>query len=165
MIQQSEQQNTLGPWIPRPDPELWLSYQTAASFRSAGVPSSVIALRGSTHHEWDYVPYALVNPTAPLANSSSLGQAVAAYYTIAWFDRWLKPGQAKVADASRRLFAERFDASADRSSIGQGTYDPASQHNVPYRISGRERAALLSRIFSSSITADGQTCLDLVAGC
>ncbi|MBW3662788.1 MAG: hypothetical protein KY469_06785 [Actinobacteria bacterium] len=30
-----------------------------------------------------------------------------------------------------------FDGSADRSSIGQGTYDPLTMGSVPYRIEGR----------------------------
>ena len=163
MLQLAEQQNFLGPWIPKPDPELWSSYEIARKFRDAGVPSSVIALRGSTHQEWNYIPYALVNPVAPLTNSSSLGHQVAAYYTVAWFDRFLKPGGAQRDDAERRLFAAAFDDSTDRTNIGQGTYDPATQRNVPYRIGGRRRSELLSRTFHSSMSIGHRACLDLQA--
>jgi len=166
MIQQSEQENFLGPWIPKP-PDFWLSHAISGRFRTARVPQFEVALRGSTHQEWTYIPYALLNPIAPLANSSSLGQEVAAYYTIAWFDRWLKRSgdRAQARDASRRLLARTFDSSADRSSIGQGRYDPTLARNVSYRIAGRYLHDQLSRIFLSTYSFDGHQCLDVQRGC
>lgn len=165
LLQQSEQQNIAGPWIPRPDPELWLNYETAARFREAGTPTGVVALRGSTHAEWSYVPFALTNPVAPFGNASSLGGQVGTYYTVAWLDRFLKEGAGQRADAERRLFAPTFDGSTDASSIGSGTYDAATRSNRPYRIAGRSRSEHLSRIFRSSMSLGGRTCLDLQAAC
>ena len=167
MIQQSEQENFAGPWIPKPTTDFFISHAISAQFRTVGVPQFEAALRGSTHQEWTYVPYALFNPVAPLTNSSSLGQEVAAYYTIAWFDRWLKGASDPVQalDADRRLRARTFDGSADRSSIGQGRYDPLLRRNVSYHIAGLRVHDLLSRIFLSSYGFDGHTCLDVQQGC
>ena len=161
MLQQSEQQVIVGPWIPKPDPEMWISHSIADEFRAAGVPSSVITLRGSTHSEWAYVPYALVNPVAPLANSSSLGGQVGVYYTVAWLDRFLREDPA----AEERLFAAEFDGSTDASSIGSGTWNPVNRSNVPYRIEGRRPSELLSRTFHSNISLGGRSCLNLQGGC
>jgi hypothetical protein len=124
----------------------------------------MIALRGSTHSEWMYVPYALANPIAPLTNASSKGGAVSFHYTLAWFDRWLKGGRHK-DDARRRLLARTFDASADASSIGSGTYDPWTQRNVPYRIEGESVADHLSLLFLSQAAIEHVRCEDLQAGC
>jgi hypothetical protein len=170
MIHQSEQEAYFGPWLPKPDPRVWDSYRTAASFRAAGVPSALLALRGSTHQEWTYLPYAANEPLTPLANSSSLGTQVSAYYTVAWLDRWLKgkgrsQGDAQVKDARRRLLARTFDGSTDASSIGQGTYDPVTQRNVPYHIAGLAVGDRLSGIFRSELDFDRVTCLDWEAGC
>ena len=167
MLQQSEQQNTLGPWIPKPDPKLWVSYDIAEAARAADVPSSVITLRGSTHSEWVFIPFALIDPVAPLQNSSSRGHIVAAYYSIAWFDRWLKGSSdaAQAADARRRLLARQFDASVDTSSIGQGTWDPLTAKNVPYKIDGWPVSDALSRIFASTMSFDGLHCPSFEAGC
>src|SRR4051812_24503212 len=100
---------------------------------AAGTDSMVVELRSSTHLEYTYVPYILP--------ASRLGERVAYYYSRAWFDRYLK-GSAAAFD---RLTATRFDGSADASSIGAGTYDPAkaaanptdtTAGNVPYTIKG-----------------------------
>jgi hypothetical protein len=55
-----------------------------------------------------------------------LGEAVSTYYTLAWFDRYLKgrtdPRAAR--DGYRRLTANFFDDSNDRHNISQGVFDP-----------------------------------------
>ena len=59
-----------------------------------------------------------------------------------------------------RLHAERFDASADVSSIGTGAWDPA-HGNEPYKIAGEPMADHLSFYYPSDLFDRGQTCLDL----
>ena len=83
------------------------------SWPGAGTDAMLIGLRSSTHLEYTYVPYILP--------ASRIGERVAFHYTLAWLDRYVKGDPA----AFDRLTATTFDASADASSIGAGTYDPA----------------------------------------
>ncbi|MEA2272648.1 MAG: hypothetical protein QOI98_1356 [Solirubrobacteraceae bacterium] len=163
MIQQSEQENLMGPFLTAPSPTLFHSYRIATAFRRAGVDAMLVALRGSTHQEWTYIPYSLINPLAPLFNASARGQEVAAYYTLAWFDRYLKAGNA--ADAAHRLTANRFDDSSDRSSIGSGHWDAVHQVNVPYKIARESVRDMLSSKFLSLYSFGGKFCGDLARGC
>jgi dienelactone hydrolase len=163
MLQQSEQENLMGPFPTPPDPELFHSYRIFHAFEAALVDAMEVALRGSTHQEWTYIPYSLANPLAPLTDASARGQEVAAYYTLAWLDRYLKPAMA--SDATRRLTARVFDDSSDRSSIGSGTWDALQQRNVPYHLSGDLTADLLSWKFRSEYAFGGLSCADLQSGC
>lgn len=103
---------------PNPDEKLAAYKQ----MKAAGVDSMRVGLRSSTHLEFSYIP--LVLP------ASRYGERVAMYYTLAWFDRYVRGD----ASATERLTATRFDGSADASSIGAGTYDVANNVNVPYKI-------------------------------
>jgi dienelactone hydrolase len=165
MIHQSEQAQGAFPWGPEPpDPELFPSYRTFERFNAAGVASYLLALRGSTHNEWQWFPDAL---TPVFRNASSKGQQVSLYYTVAWFDRWLKGHGSRVhADHARqRLTGAQFDDTADRSSIGQGTYDPINDANVPYQINGELVESHLSRLFNTKYDFDGLDCPKRLAGC
>lgn len=128
-----------------------------AQLRDAGVDTMQIALRSSMHLEYSYVPYILP--------ASRLGERVAFYYTLAWFDYYLRGSP----DAYQRLVAGAFDGSADASAIGAGTFDPV-KGNVPSVINGLPVANRLSFYYLSeyALTApDGisATCADLRAGC
>ena len=104
-----------------PDPQ-----SRAAAFKQlsdAGTDVMQIALRSSTHLEYTYVPYILP--------ASRLGERVAFYYTLAWFDRYVRDR----SSAYKRLVATKFDGSADAHSIGAGTYEPPLG-NAPYEIRG-----------------------------
>lgn len=100
---------------------------------AAGVDSAEVVLRGATHLEYTYIDAVLP--------ASRLGERMASYYTVAWFDRYLK-GDASAFD---RLVATSFDGSADAVSIGAGDFsaeraaaaptDPMAG-NVPYKIEG-----------------------------
>jgi dienelactone hydrolase len=121
----------------------------------AGVDSMKVSLRAATH--LDFTEFA---PTPP---SSRYGAIVASYYTLAWFDRYLKGS----AGALARLTAPRFDGSADAHYISGGTYDAASGRNVPAHIAGRPVADRLSFHFRSAWWLDhGRLrCDDIRAGC
>ena len=141
--------------------------QAFTQLHAAGVDSMHIALRASMHLEYSYVPYILP--------ASRLGERVAFYYTLAWFDYYLR-GQ---PDAYQRLVASSFDGSADASAIGGGTYDSAkalsnpsdpTAGNVPSVINGLPVADRLSFYYASSyaLTApDGgsSVCIDIRKGC
>jgi dienelactone hydrolase len=131
---------------------------------AAGTDSMIVQLRSSTHLEYTYVPYILP--------ASRLGERVAFYYTRAWFDRYVK-GDKTALD---RLTAKTFDASADASSIGAGTYDPnaaaanpadTTAGNVPYTIKGLPVADRMSIYYESeySLSHGKARCLDMRAGC
>jgi dienelactone hydrolase len=134
---------------------------------AAGIDTMQIALRASMHLEYSYVPYILP--------ASRYGERVSLYYTLAWFDYHLRGS----TDAFQRLVATSFDGSADASSIGGGTYDPAAAlanptdptaGNVPTMIEGMSVPDRLSFYYRSgyALTApDGTrtTCADLRAGC
>ena len=164
LLMRGESQNVLGPYVVPPSDHLWPAYRNYRRFADEDQHAMLITLRGSTHLEWQYVPYALINPVAPLFNASSKGGQISHYYTLAWFDRWLK-GPQYVEDARRRLLARSFDASADRTSIGSGTYDFATQSNVPYRLEGEDVSEHLSVFYLSQIAFDGVSCNDMQAGC
>jgi dienelactone hydrolase len=123
----------------------------------AGIDTMQIALRSSMHLEYSYVPYILP--------ASRLGERVAFYYTLAWFDYYLRGSSA----AFQRLVAHSFDGSADASAIGAGTYKPPAG-NVPSKIGGLPVADRLSFYYVSeySLTAPDGTkaaCVDMRAGC
>lgn len=120
-----------------------------------GVDSMKLVLRAATHLDW--VPRA--------SAASRYGEAVSMYYTLAWFDRYLKgrtdPHAAR--DGYRRLTAAAFDDSSDRHNISQGVFDPVlaarSQDlyggNRPYLLEGLPVRDRLSFYYLSkcSITA------------
>lgn len=118
----------------------------------AGVDAMQISLRESTHLEYAYVPYILP--------ASRLGERVAFYYTLAWFDRYLRGARdtAVAANAFERLVAQHFADSSDIHSIGSGTYSPSAAGadpgnpaagNVPYRIAGLKASNRLSIYYPS----------------
>lgn len=113
------------------------------AFVGAGVDSMRVSLRSSTHLEWTYVP--LILP------ASRYGERASMHYTLAWFDRYVRDDRT----ATQRLTATHFDASADASSIGAGTYDPVSGNNVPYRIAGRCVANHTSIYYRSAYSLEG----------
>jgi dienelactone hydrolase len=140
----------------------------------AGTDAMQIALRSSMHLEYSYVPYILP--------ASSLGERVAFYYTLAWFDRYLKglSDPAEASDAYTRLVAKSFDNSADIHAIGAGAYDPmaaaanpadTAAGNVPYAIAGLPVNNRLSVYYDSEYTLSPPgggaktVCLDMRASC
>jgi dienelactone hydrolase len=135
---------------------------------AAGVDSAEIVLRGATHLEYSYIPVVLP--------ASRLGERMASYYTVAWFDRYLKGD----AGGFARLVAAAFDGSADGHSIGAGDYsteaalanptDPLAG-NVPYEIEGIPVANAVSFYYRSAYSltdptgGERRTCSDVRAGC
>ena len=70
--------------------------------------------------------------------------------------------------------ASEFDDSADKTSIGAGTYDPTAADptdpysgNVPYKIKGIDVANAVSFYYQSaySLPSAGKTCVDMRKNC
>jgi hypothetical protein len=120
-----------------------------------------IALRAATHLDFSVLPSGV---------GSRYGQAVASYFTLAWFDRYLRgkqPGQSKLGvDARRRLTAERFDDSVDVHQLSGGTYDPTTGSNVGAMLAGLPVRDRLSFHFRSAWDLDGgrRICEEIRAG-
>jgi hypothetical protein len=138
---------TVAPMAAPPDPTQHLG--AFDQLATAGVDAMSVTTRASNHYEFGYQPDPANLP------ASRYGERVAFYYSLAWFDRYLKGD----TTATNRLVARRFDASSDRRSIGAGTYDPAraAAHpddpfagNVPYKIAGKCSSDLLSFNFASA---------------
>jgi dienelactone hydrolase len=155
LYQQSEQELVSGPRLAAPPPTaLHATRQDYAAFVARRVDTMYAVLRASNHSEFAYT-----GPDQP-APASRAGQRVATYFALAWLDRSLAGPQ---ADA--RLLARRFDRSVDRSSIGLGTWDPATMANHPYLIAGERIAAALSSYYVSRYAFGGHACGDMRAGC
>jgi dienelactone hydrolase len=122
--------------------------------QAARVDTMKIALRAATH--LDFTEW-------PEANGSRYGAVTAFYYTLAWFDRYLK-GSGGALD---RLIAARFDASADVHNVSGGRGDPATGRNVPPAIAGQRVANRLSFHFRSAywLRRGRYRCEDMRAGC
>jgi hypothetical protein len=105
-------------------------------WRDAGVPSFAFTILGSSHYEWSLLPLFPATSWCPEVVDGECqggwGLPMADYYTVAWFDRWLKqPGEAGYDDADARLLDDaRF---RDRLS-----YHFASARSFPGR-DGRQR--------------------------
>lgn len=117
---------------------------------AAAVDAMKLVLRASTHLDW----------TLSEPSGNRYAEPVSVYYTLAWFDRYLRgAGHRRIArTAFQRLTATRFDHLADRHNISQGLFDAgaAAQNptdpyagNVPYRIAGLPVADRLSFYFRS----------------
>jgi dienelactone hydrolase len=157
------------------DLEVLPGARDARRFAAAGVPTGLVVPRASRHTSFVQVNYAaqwagaaaLGYPDAVLGGVDSPrdSERVVLHYTRAWLDRFLAARTGKdrrAADAV--LTAAVFDPSTDRSSIGQGTWDPA-RGNVPYAIGGERTADHLSPHGASWVSLPGGDCPDLRRGC
>jgi dienelactone hydrolase len=123
--------------------------------RTARVDTMKVALRAATH--LDFTQFGIAG------TGSRYGAVVASYYTLAWFDRYLRDDRAALG----RLTATVFDDSADVHNISGGTFDPLTQANVPAHIAGQPVADRLSFHFRSAyfLGHGARRCEDIRAGC
>jgi dienelactone hydrolase len=114
----------------------------SAEFSRRGVDSMQINTRGGTHYEYSYIP----NPGFP---ATLRGMDMAAWYTGAWLDRYVKgdPG------AEARLLTTRWLNDARAKQI-----DPAGDGNL---LSSYSR----SRVDIGRTGGRRVTCEDMRAGC
>ena len=122
--------------------------------RAAGVDTMKVVPRASVHLDWTEWPE---------LNGSRYGTITTLYYTLAWFDRYLKRDRT----AMQRLVARSFDDSADRHSISTGRFDPFTQSNVPPVIGGQPVVDRLSFTFRSGywLERGRKACESMRDGC
>jgi dienelactone hydrolase len=83
------------PYLTRPDPEA--KSTGSLRFSKAGVDTGEIVIRGGTHYEFSYIPL-------PAFGATLRGIDLSAWYTTAWFDRYLKGDR----HATARLLTTRW---------------------------------------------------------
>jgi dienelactone hydrolase len=152
----------------KPVPEPGSRFTFFDTIRAEGIDTMQVAVRASSHLDWT---------RATELFHGIYGEMVATYYTLAWFDRYLAPSKAAAKNALGRLTAsgtDRFDRSADRSSIGAGFFDADQADsadpeagNVPIEIGGIPVRNLLSFHWDSRYFLNGgkQECEDLRTRC
>jgi hypothetical protein len=138
---------------PDPDKHVNTAYAQLIS-ATPHVDAMTVTPRASDHYEWGYQPFPANFP------SSRYGERTSLYYTLAWFDRYLKQD----ITGTIRLVSAFVDATADRHSIGAGTYDAnlaaanptdPTAGNVPYKIEGECTANLQSFYYHSAYSLEG----------
>lgn len=135
-----------------PDPEGGgvTGRQMYDQLKQAGLPTGILVQRSSAHNESSY---------GGSSSASRYGERTAFAWTLAWFDAYVKGDRRGLSS----LRDTRFDDSADRSSIGAGTYIPQTRQNVPYRIAGDCVADRVSIYFRSALYVGDQELRDLRA--
>jgi len=103
---------TPSPYTSNPDPDA----KSAASrqFSDHGVDTGQIVIRGGSHYEWSYIP-------TPAFGATLRGIDLSAWYTTAWFDRYVKGD----LTAQRRLLTDRW-----RRDRIEGSVDPNADGNM-----------------------------------
>jgi dienelactone hydrolase len=115
------------------DPDRGAKGEGAAALAAAGVPTGELVIRGGTHYEFSFIPN-------PAFGATLRGEDLVAWYTTAWFDRFVK-GDRK---ATERLFTDRWRDDSDEAAV-----DPGADGN------------LFSFYYDSPLSLDGRSCADL----
>ena len=105
------------PFLTQPDPRA--KSQGSRVFSKAGVDTGQLVIRGGTHYEYSFIP-------TPTFGATRRGIDLAAWYTTAWFDRYVKDRPAGALD---RLLTDgwRHDA-GDRAVDPEGGGNLLSRH-------------------------------------
>jgi dienelactone hydrolase len=96
-----------------PDPlakSLW-----SLAYSKAGVPSGEVIIRGGSHLDFSFIPNQAFG-------ASYYGPDIIDWYTTAWFDKYLKPGDGAAAD--KMLLSERW-----RDFEPEAAIDPSHDGN------------------------------------
>ncbi|MFD0949046.1 alpha/beta hydrolase family protein [Paraperlucidibaca wandonensis] len=128
--------------IPQPNAKSQASFELS----KAGVETGMIVIRGGTHFEYSYLPLSAFSAT-------HRGIDLAAWYTTAWFDKFLKSDPS----AESRLLTSRW-----RQDATDATLDPAGKGNM-FSSSTRSRLDLRLKNGARWICEDlRQGCVGLV---
>ncbi len=122
------------PFLKEPDRDAKVGASMALS--DAHVETMQLVIRGGTHFETSFIPN-------PAFGGSLRGYDFAAFYTVAWLDRFLKNDR-----STARLHSDRW-----RSDAAQAGVDPDGDGN------------LFSRYHRSRVDAAGLRCESLRDGC
>jgi hypothetical protein len=118
------------PYTANPEPAA--KSQGSLAYSKAGVDTGSLIVRGGTHYEFSYIPN-------PGFGATLRGMDLVAWYTAAWFDKYLKGD----ASADSRLLTDRW-----RSDRLEAAVDPGGEGNhfsfyypsrLDIRLAGGER--------------------------
>lgn len=101
-----------GPLPPQPADNPLVKSQASIELSKAGVDTGQIVIRGGTHFEYSYLAF-------PMFSATKRGIDLSAWYTVAWFDKYVKGD----ASADARLLTARWlqdpvDAELDPAGRG-----------------------------------------------
>ena len=107
------------PYLMPPDAESHKADYNA--WAAAGLPVFQFTIRGSSHYEFSLLPSFPATSWCPDTSTGACrggwGNPMAAHYTLAWLDRWLKqPGESGYADADSRLLDDTGEQGANKMS-------------------------------------------------
>lgn len=87
-----------------------------SAYRDAGVDSMQVNIRGGTHEESAFIPGTVV---PPVGLATLRGNDMVAWYTTAWFDKYVKcsEGSSCEADADARLLSDRWRDDAPGKAV------------------------------------------------
>lgn len=124
------------PYLTPPDPEGGTVSFNA--WHAAGVPVYALGFQGTTHFDFSLLPLFPSTSWCPDVSGNACeggwGRPSITYYTVAWFDRWLKqPGEAGYGDADSRLIDDAREGGADRMS-----FHYHSARSFPDRFGGQQ---------------------------
>jgi dienelactone hydrolase len=132
------------------------------AYREAGVDSMQVNTRGGTHYEYSFLPGNTL--PYPFGTATLRGNDIAAWYTTAWMDRYVKcqGDMACKAAADRRLLSDRWrddalgeqvDAAGDPNLF---SFYLRSQYDL-HRANGDEVVCNDMRRGCASMRPDGET--------
>jgi dienelactone hydrolase len=138
------------PYTADPDPQD--KTEGFRAYKAAGVDSMEFVIRGGTHYESSFIPG---NTTGILGTATLRGTDMVAWYTTAWFDKYVKcaDGSTCEANADRRLLTDRW-----RDDARGGEVDAGGDPNL-YSFYMRSRFDLRDS------TGAARSCDDMRAGC
>ncbi|HEY8001907.1 MAG TPA: calcium-binding protein [Solirubrobacterales bacterium] len=101
----------IAPYPNTADPDPQTGNAGFAAYKAAGVDSMEFHVRGGTHEESAFIPGMT---TVVLGLASLRGTDMVAWYTTAWFDKYVKcaDGSSCERDADKRLLTDRWRADA-----------------------------------------------------
>jgi len=94
------------------DPDPLAKSTESRAYTKAGVDTGELIIRGGTHYDFSWIP----NPAFP---ASLRGADMIAWYTTAWFDKYVKGD----CTADRRLLTTRWRHDAQEAAIDQPNHD------------------------------------------
>jgi dienelactone hydrolase len=98
------------------DPALEQKNNAFNVYKTTGVDSMQVNIRGGTHYEFSFLPGTTLN--YPFGKATWRGMHMVNWYTAAWFDKYVKGGDA-TADA--RLLTNRWQDDAMGESVDMNT--------------------------------------------
>ena len=127
------------------------------AYQEAGIDTMQMNIRGGTHEESAFIPGNTTGPV-PLGAATLRGTDLIAWYTTAWFDKYVKcPGSANAIACERaadeRLLSDRWRADAPGRAVDLN--DDGNLFSFYFR----------SRFDLTDASGNAQACDDVRAGC